>query len=114
VGLRDPMQIGERIELVHEPPGSSTRGSAWTQHKACRPTLNWPAAGIIADDDCLRQQAVGANAAPQRALGGKPHGILVAGQFERPPINSQWSGRAPWKLAGMAKVVEDWEASKDA
>jgi hypothetical protein len=41
-----------------------------------------------------------------------PH--LVVGQFEPPPINSQRSGRAPWKLADMAKVVEDWEASKVA
>jgi len=28
--LRRAVRVGERLQFVHQPPGSSTRGSAWT------------------------------------------------------------------------------------
>jgi len=38
-------------------------------------------AGIIADDDGLRQEAVCLDAAPEGALGGDPHRVLDEGQI---------------------------------
>src|ERR1700693_3719784 len=43
--LGEAVLVRESVELVNQPPLS--RGSAWIQHSACRPTLNWPASSLV-------------------------------------------------------------------
>jgi hypothetical protein len=72
-----PLAVVERDQLVHQPLG---------MHPAKRVGAYSELAGVVGDDDRVVEQAVAADAAPERAFGGDLDGVrrhLEAGDPER-------------------------------
>jgi len=58
--------LGEAVELVQQPLGVDP---------AQRVRADCKLASVVADDDCLAQQAMRLDTAPERAFGGDPHWV---------------------------------------
>src|SRR4051794_14483570 len=84
--LRDTLPVGEGIELVDQAFGMDpTQGVAADRELA----------GIVADQDGIRQEAVGLDAAPQCPLGGDQHGSGVTVSAVM-PSRSRCACQAAW------------------